>query len=179
MSADQSAAGGIRVRAESPRDRSGVRDVLVGAFPTPAEADLVDSLRGRTQPQIALVAEQGAGRVVGHVLFTPVEILPDSGPSQVLGLAPLAVAPGFQRRGVGAALVEAGLAACRAAGARAVVVLGHPAYYPRFGFRPAWDLGLYYVMRGPNPAFRVRELEPGALRGRAGEVRYHAAFAAL
>jgi putative acetyltransferase len=178
MSAERSAAAGIRVRAESPRDRSGVRDVLVGAFPTAAEADLVDGLRGRTQPQIALVAEQ-RGRVVGHVLFTPVEILPASGPLHVLGLAPLAVAPQLQRRGVGAALVGAGVAACRVAGARAVVVLGHPAYYPRFGFRPAWDLGLYYVTRCPNPAFLVRELEPGALRGRAGEVRYHAAFAAL
>jgi putative acetyltransferase len=80
---------------------------------------------------------------------------------------------------VGSALVRAGLSACRALGARAVVVLGHPAYYPRFGFAPAWDFGLYYGAPGQNPAFMALELEPGALRGQGGEVRYHPAFAAL
>ena len=64
-------------------------------------------------------------------------------------------------------------------GACAVVVLGHPTYYPRFGFAPAWDAGLYYRAPGPNPSFMVLELEPAALRGHGGEVRYHPAFDAL
>ena len=88
----------------------------------------------------------------------------------------MAVLPRCQRRGVGTALVEAGLEACREAGEPVVVVLGHPDYYPRFGFRPAWDAGLYFLSPGPNPAFMVRELEAGALAGRRGQVRYHPAF---
>ncbi len=93
-----------------------------------------------------------------------------------MGLGPMAVLPNFQRQGVGSALVEAGLSACRAARELVVVVLGHPSYYPRFGFQPAWDFGLYYLTPRPNPAFMVRELERGALQGRTGEVVYHAAF---
>ncbi len=169
----------IRARAESPEDVAAVRQVLARAFASDAEAKLVDALRGRTEPQISLVAEHGSDAVIGHVLFSPVAIRSSSGTTKALGLAPLAVLPDFQRQGVGAMLVEAGLSACRAAGEPLVVVLGHASYYPRFGFRPAWDSGLYYASPGPNPAFMVCELEPGALRGRAGEVRYHAAFDGL
>lgn len=169
----------MRVRPESPRDLAEIHDVLVRAFPSEAEANLVDALRGRTEPQISLVAEQPADGVVGHILFTPVEIRSASGRSTAVGLGPLGVSPDFQRRGVGAALVEAGLSACRSAGERVVVVLGHASYYPRFGFRSAWDFGLYHSVPGPNPAFLVRELEPGALGGRAGQVLYHAAFEGL
>jgi len=169
----------VRVRNESPGDVPAVRRVLCSAFPTGAEAALVDALRGRTDPQIALVAESGDGEVVGHILFTPVEIRSPESDSRAIGLAPMAVAPAWQRRGVGEALVEAGLAACRALGESLVVVLGHPTYYPRFGFRPACDAGLYYGAPGPNEAFLICELKEGALRGRRGEVRYHAAFDAL
>lgn len=153
--------------------------MLVEAFPTDAEANLVDAIRGCTAPQVSLVAVGPAGEVIGHILFTPVEIRSPEGAGQALGLGPMAVAPGCQRRGVGAALIEAGLGACRAAGAPVVVVLGHSDYYPRFGFRPAWDAGLYYGEPGPNPAFMVCELERGALGGRSGEVVYHPAFDAV
>jgi putative acetyltransferase len=117
--------------------------------------------------------------VVGHILLTPVEIRLPAEASTAIGLAPMAVAPEWQRKGIGAALVEAGLSRCEALGENVVVVLGHHDYYPRFGFRPAWDLGLYYQRAGPNPAFMVRELARGALRGRRGEVLYHPAFDAL
>ena len=130
-------------------------------------------------PQLSLVAEHPAGDVIGHILFTPVGIRSSSSASRAMGLGPMAVLPDHQRQGVGSALVEAGLSACRAAGEFLVVVLGHPSYYPRFGFRPAWDLGLYYIAPGPNVAFMVCELEDGALRGRSGEVLYHPAFDAL
>lgn len=150
--------------------------MLAQAFPTDAEAKLVDSLRGKTEPQISLVAEDERGVVVGHILFTPVKIHAASGTSEAMGLAPMAVVPPLQGAGVGSALVRAGLAECRRAGELVVVVLGHARYYPRFGFKRAWDFGLYYGARGANPAFMVCEIEPGALEGRSGEVTYHAVF---
>lgn len=149
------------------------------AFPTDAEANLVGAIRGRTDPQVSLVAEGPAGEVIGCILFTPVAIRSPAGDRQALGLGPMAVASDSRRQGVGAALIAAGLEACRAARARLVVVLGHTDYYPRFGFRPAWDSGLYYGRPGPNPAFMVREIERGALRGRGGEVVYDPAFDAV
>jgi putative acetyltransferase len=167
----------VRIRCEAPADAAAVREVLAAAFPTDAEAGLVEALRRVARPSVSLVADAGV-RVVGHVLFTPVEI--GAGPVPgAFGLAPLAVHPEWQRRGVGSELVRAGLAACREIGGRAVVVLGHAAYYPRFGFVPAGDAGLYYRAPGPNPSFMVAELEPGALRGHSGEVRYHPVFDAL
>jgi len=169
----------LRVRRELPADAAAVHEVVARAFPTDAEARLVARLRGTVAPWISLVAAGSGGRVVGHVLFSPVEIRAETGVSRALGLAPLAVRPEHQRRGVGSALVRAGLAQCREIGEPVVVVLGHPGYYPRFGFRPAWELGLYYRRPGPEPSFLVAELEPGALRGRRGEVRYHPAFSDL
>jgi len=163
------------VRAETPEDEVHVRAVNAAAFPTDAEARLVDVLRGNAEPQISLVAEHEAG-VVGHILFTPVEIRSPSGTSMALGLAPMAVLPAHQRRGIGSALVRTGLEACREAGELVVIVLGHPEFYPRFGFCPAWDSGLYFETPGPMPAFMVCELVPDALGGRTGQVRYHDAF---
>jgi putative acetyltransferase len=170
---------GIEVRQERPADRAVVNDILVRAFPTPAEGALVEALRGRTDPQISLVAERDAEGVVGHILFTPVEIDTPGRASHALGLAPMAVAPAAQRQGVGTALVFAGLDACRGIGASLVVVHGHPDYYPRFGFVPAWEYALYYKQPGPNPAFMVLALAPDALEGTSGEVHYHAAFDGL
>lgn len=169
----------LTVRREVPGDRDAVQDVLTRAFPSPAEAALVATLRGATDPQVVWVAERGAEGVVGHILFTPVAIETPGNARNAMGLAPMAVAPHAQRQGVGAALIEAGLAACRDAGANVVVVLGHPDYYPRFGFEPAWRYGLYYERPGPNPAFFALALTPGALDVASGEVRYHPAFDGL
>jgi putative acetyltransferase len=165
----------VGIRRESATDHAAVHRVLVDAFPSKAEARLVDALRGRTRPQVSLVAEDLSG-VIGHILFTPVEIRSNAERSSAMALGPMAVLPERQRKGAGSALVEAGLAACAAIGEAVVFVLGHPDYYPRFGFRPAWQRGLHYRAPGPNPAFMVRELERGALRGRVGEVVYHQEF---
>ena len=174
---DWRAAGASRdwgVRPEISSDRAGVRAVNVAAFGGPAEASLVDILRERARPSVSLVAA-GEGRVIGHILFTPVTL--DGHPDlPLLGLAPMAVAPGRQRQGIGTALVAAGLARCQDEGAAAVVVLGHPAFYPRFGFGPAAAYGLACEFPAPPDAFMVRELRAGALAGRPGLVRYHAAF---
>jgi putative acetyltransferase len=165
------------VRPERPADRDAVRRVHATAFATPEEADLVDALRAGADPLVSLVAED-AGEVVGHVMFSPVT-LPDHPELRLMGLAPLAVVPPRQRTGVGAALTRAGLERCRDVGAGAVVVLGHPAYYPRFGFARADAVGIGCPFDAPAEAWMLLELEPGYLRGAGGTTRWHAAFDAL
>ncbi len=167
----------MRIRPEEPADHAGVRAVNVAAFETAAEADLVEALRARARPLVSLVAE-AAGAIVGHIMFSPVT-LPGHPTLALMGLAPLAVTPARQRTGIGSALVEAGLAACRRLGADAVVVLGHPGYYPHFGFAPGVRVGLDCEYDVPAEAFMVLELRPGALRSASGRVQYHAAFASL
>jgi len=167
----------FEIRAEQKHDRAAVHAVHVAAFPTDAEADLVDRLRSDAAPIVSLVAVHG-GVVAGHLLFSPVTI--DRAPKlPVMGLAPMAVLPDRQREGLGSALVHAGLDCCRERGARAVVVLGHPDYYPRFGFVPASRLGLRCVYDAPDEAFLALELAPGALAAAAGTAHYHSAFGDL
>lgn len=93
-----------------------------------------------------------------------------------MGLAPMAVLPSHQRRGIGSALVRAGLQHCRQLGIGAVAVLGHPDYYPRFGFRPSTRFGISSEYDAPAEAFMVLELQEGYLAGRSGVIRFHPAF---
>lgn len=167
------------IRAEKESDRAAVYQINVTAFERRAEAELVETLRACVQPLIALVAEVDA-TVVGHILFSPVSVSADHG-LRVMGLAPMAVAPAHQRQGIGSALVRAGLERCKALAFDAVVVLGHPAYYPRFGFLPASRFELRCEYNVPDEAFLAMELEPGAFercihKGQGGVVKYHAAF---
>ena len=165
------------VRPERPEDVPGIRHVNESAFETPTEAALVDALRQQAQPTISLVALSG-DVIVGHIMFSPVVV--SSPPDMhVLGLAPMAVLPMWQRQGIGSSLVQAGLEACRRRGAVAVVVLGHPEYYPRFGFTPASQFGLTSEYDVPDEVFMAIELTPGALRATTGTVRYHPAFASV
>lgn len=164
----------MTIRPERPDDVNAIRAVVEAAFPTPAEARLVDLLRAAGRLSISLVAEVD-GRVVGHVAFSPVRA---KAGAVGAGLAPLAVLTDHRRRGIGARLVEAGLAACRAAGFGWVVVLGEPTHYARFGFRPAREAGLSDEYGGGD-AFQVVELAPGALPANAGLVRYAPEFASL
>jgi len=166
---------GVRVRLESAADVAAVRAVHAAAFPTEAEARLVDALRANGRALAALVAER-AGEVVGHLLFSPVTLEPDAGGPAGAGLAPLAVLPAHQRQGIGSALVHEGLALCAARGVGFVVVLGDPDYYGRFGFRRASARGLGNEY-GADDAFRVLELRAGCLDGHAGRVRYAPEFA--
>lgn len=154
-----------------------MRAVNTSAFDTPVEAGLVDTLRKQAHPVVSLVAEEG-GTIVGHAMFSPV-ILHGRADLLLMGLAPMAVVPHNQRRGVGSALVRAGLEQCRRLGCGAVVVLGHPGYYPRFGFVPAANFGLECEYDAPEEAFMALELCPGYLRAARGRISYHAAFAAL
>jgi len=164
----------MRIRPEDPNDLAAVHAVNEAAFETSAEADLVDALRGKAQPLISLVAEV-AGSIVGHILFSPVKLADQSG-HMLMGLGPMAVIPQHQRQGIGSALVREGLNRCAALGCDAVVVLGHPAYYPRFGFVPASRYGVSSEYDVPDDVFMIMELQPGSLRGISGEVSYDEAF---
>ena len=143
------------------------------------EARLVEALHVADAAPVSLVAVDGSsGDVVGHVLFSPVKI--DNGGSGicVVGLAPVAVLPEYQRKGVGSRLIRAGLEACREAAYDAVVLLGEPSYYSKFGFRRAgaYDLSNEY---GVDHEFMVVELRSGALAGSVGTVRYRPEFGQL
>jgi len=150
---------GLVVREERPADAAAIRAVHEAAFPTSAEADLVDRIRaaGALLPALSLVAELDGG-VVGHVLLSPVKLETGGGPEPVLELAPLAVVPERQREGIGSALVIAGLDAAEVRDEPLVLVLGHPWFYPRFGFRPASTFGIRAPGDVPDAAFMVKPL---------------------
>lgn len=162
------------IRAERRNDKAAIYEVNVAAFESSGEAELVEALREQAEPIISLVAEDGEA-VVGHIMFSPVSLSTDP-ELRVMGLAPMAVTPAHQRQGVGLALVRAGLERCKEMGFSAVVVLGHPEYYPRFGFLQASRFGLHCEYEAPEEAFMALELKPGALDGKHGVVKYHAAF---
>jgi putative acetyltransferase len=159
------------VRDEQAGDEPHVAAVIAAAFGRAAEADLVVALRQARALEIALVAERD-GRIVGQVALSPVSVQGAFMPG-ILGLAPLAVAPDCRRQGIGARLVEAALRAAKAGGGKVVVVLGEPAYYRRFGFRPARGIGLTCPWPGTEEAFQALILASPWPRGL---VRYHAAF---
>ena len=165
--------GTIEIRPEEAADLPAIDEVNRAAFGRPVEAQLVASLRGTSafDPALSLVATAG-GRVVGHLLLTRVTIEGEGPARPALSLAPMAVLPGLQKRGIGSGLIRAGLEAGRARGHRLVVVVGHPAYYPRFGFVPASRYGIRAPFAAPDEAFLVRELFLGGLEGTAGTVRY-------
>ena len=160
------------IRPESPSDEAAIREINEAAFGQPLEATLVDGLREVADPFISLVAEIDS-RVAGHILFTPVTIGGGPEPAEVLGLAPMAVAPDHQRQGIGSQLVRHGLGVCQAIGYEAVVVIGHPSYYPRFGFRRASEYRIRFAEPVPDEAFMALELVSGALDGVRGTARYH------
>lgn len=166
------------LRPEEERDHPAVYHVNELAFGQPAEARLVDALRRGAEFYISLVAEDD-GEIVGHIFFSPVRIESGDDFFIALGLAPMAVHPKHQRKGIGSELVRDGLRRCRENGYPVVVVLGHPEFYPRFGFVPSAPLGITSEYDVPEEVFMVAELEPGALAGRSGLVKYRPEFAEL
>ena len=160
------------MRAETPADFAAIRAVNVAAFGQADEADLVERLRCDGEAVTSLIAERG-GRIVGHILFSRLPIVATNRVIAAAALAPVAVQPSFQRQGVGTTLIHAGLRCCRELGIEAVVVLGHPTYYPRFGFSATLAQRLEAPFSGA--AFMALELVPQALDG-GGAVRYPAAF---
>ncbi len=167
----------VTIRPESTDDRQLIWNVNHAAFGNNAEADLVEALREGGFVVVSLVAELD-GKMVGHILFSQVSILTKDRAIDAVSLAPMAVLPSHQRQGIGSKLVEAGLQSCREDGYEIVVVLGHPEFYPRFGFS-------YELARpldspfGGGEAWMAIELESGALRGITGSVKYSPPFGAF
>lgn len=160
------------VRAEAPADAAAIRAVHRQAFGQAAEADLVDQLRADGDAIASLVVERD-GSIVGHILFSRLPIVAPDRELAAAALAPVAVLPPFQRQGLGSMLIHAGLRQCRELDIDAVVVLGHPAYYPCFGFSAALAQRLAAPYAGP--AFMALELAPNCLAS-GGSVHYPAAF---
>lgn len=163
------------IRPEQPEDIEAIHRVNAIAFGRDNEADLVDKLRGlpHTLSLLAVVEDV----IAGHIFFSPVTVAAiQADDALLLGLAPLTVLPEFQRRGLGSQLIRQGLTLCSQMGANAVVVLGDPSYYGRFGFVPAREKGLTCAYTVPDGAFQVLELQPGALSGYQGLVRYRPEF---
>jgi len=166
-----------RIRPETAADYDAIDEVNRLAFGGENEVQLVQALRaaGDFDPRLSLVAERD-GVVVGHILFSNMVIASPAGRVPAQSLVPVAVRQALQRQGIGGRLVRAGLRQCRELGHRIVVVVGHPAYYPRFGFSPARRHGLEAPFAVPDDAFMVCGLRPGALQGVRGMVRLASAF---
>ena len=161
------------LRDEAPADYAAIRAVNLAAFGGAEEADLIEALRPEGAVLLSQVAVQD-GQVVGHILFSRMFVDTDDGPIDAVALAPVAVLPAAQRTGIGSALIRSGLDALRRRGERIVIVVGHPAYYPRFGFSAALARPLDSPF--PGDAFMALELVPGALANVRGRVRYNKAF---
>ena len=167
----------VGVRSFGLTDGPVVRDVHLEAFAgRDNEARLVESLHAAGVAPVSLVAvDEASGGVVGHALFSPVEIRGGRASIRAVGLAPVGVLARYQGKGVGSRLIRAGLEARREAGYDAVVSLGEPGYYTRFGFDRASDHGLGNEY-GVDEYFMVVELRSGALDGARGTVRYRPEF---
>jgi putative acetyltransferase len=165
----------MNIREEQPSDIEKIRQVNSDAFETEAEANLVNALRDSGCPYISFVAETN-NKIIGHILFTPVELTGNENKLKIIGLAPMAVSSQYQNQGIGSKLVKAGLEHCQALGYDAVVVLGHPEYYPRFGFIPSAKYGIKPEYEVPDDTFMILELVPNALKGHKGVIKYHEAF---
>lgn len=164
----------IIVREEEEKDFNAVHVLNASAFDSTAESGLVDILRKEARPIVSLVAEINK-EIVGHILFSPVSL--SGHPNlKIMGLAPMAVSAAYRNKGIGSRLVRAGLECCRELGFGAVAVLGHPGYYPRFGFLPSTRYGIVCEYAVPEEVFMVIELEKNHLRNKSGTIRYHAAF---
>ncbi|MEG3838229.1 MULTISPECIES: N-acetyltransferase [unclassified Microcoleus] len=163
------------IRTEKPEDVEAVRNINIAAFGRENEANLVDRLRGIAST-FSFVAVQ-SDRIVGHIFFSPVVVEGKcSSNLSIQGLAPVAVLPNYQRQGIGTLLIREGLKECGRSGFQAVVVLGHPDFYPRFGFIPASRKSLKCEYDVPDEAFMVLELERGALQDCSGTVKYRSEF---
>lgn len=172
----------ISIRPETTTDLDAVRRVIVDAFTEcefghNGEAGIVDLLRDNCDDSLSLVAVEG-NDIVGHILFSPVSIRTTDLQVNGMGLAPMAVAPNHQRTGVGTALVASGLNDLTEKGCPFVVVLGHPKYYPRFGFVRAAKFGISHgFMDIPQDVFFVNILDQNAAQSIAnGAAHYRLEF---
>ncbi len=161
----------MKIRTEQPADAPAIREILLSAFPGPAEADLVERLRAARDLALALVADDG-GRLHGYAAFPKLVVEDGARIHRAVGLAPVAVMPERQRLGIGGALIREAHALLAARAIPLVFVLGDPAYYSRLGYDADAAAPFDAAYAGPYfMALRLNERAP-----KAGKVRYPAAF---
>ena len=166
----------LTIRNEQPDDIVVVHALNETAFGQPTEATIVDAIRAACPDAVSLVAVDD-GQIVGHIFFSPVFASSENGSVQAMGLGPMAVAPERQRQGIGSLLVHAGIDAMRKRNCPFIIVLGHPEYYPRFGFVPTSRHGLSCQWEGvPDEAFMILILDEVAIAGVSGTIRYRDEF---
>jgi putative acetyltransferase len=166
----------IQIREEKPEDIAAIRRVNEKAFGQPEEAAIVDRLRENCSGLLSLVAIDGE-EIVGHILFSPARIDGEANAWQGMALAPLAVLPEWQRKGIGSQLIKKGISILKKGGCPFVIVLGHPEYYPRFGFEPASRRRVRCQWEGvPDEAFMILILDEAAMKGVGGVGMYRSEF---
>jgi putative acetyltransferase len=168
----------IIIREEQPTDINAIYAVEQDAFEQPDEADLVNRLRDIDAVWLSHIAVLD-GDIVGHALYSMVTVTDGDMVREFPALAPLAIATTYQKQGIGGQLMNAGLQAARDAGYGLMFLIGHPSYYPRFGFQPAKPLGFtsdYVKEDGPHEHFMVAVLDDSLLNTVRGHVRYHSIF---
>jgi predicted N-acetyltransferase YhbS len=170
----------ITLRHETEADHTAITRVNDLAFGRKAEGKLIRQLRAKDSfiPELSIVAEYNS-QMVGHILFTPVDIISDHASHRALTLAPMAVIPEFQKKSIGKLMIIFGLQEARELGYRVVVVLGHPSYYPKFGFRKASQWNITSPFPAPDEAFMAAELIPESLHSVSGRVIFPAEFEGL
>jgi putative acetyltransferase len=173
----------VHIRRERPSDFDAIRLINNLAFGRDEEGRLVDNLRQNNKLIISLVAvreraEAGQHQeIIGHIAFSPATLDPQAGDISILCLGPVAVLPDYQNQGVGSQLTKEGLKRCRDLGCSVVVLVGHPEYYPRFGFVRARPLGIECEYpQAPDDAWMLLELRKGALAGCRGRIIFQPEF---
>jgi putative acetyltransferase len=171
------------IRHETPADIAAIHEVTAAAFKRAVEADLVDHLRDADHLLLSLVDEEG-GKIVGHAAYSPGRVnLSDGSSFEAVALGPISVSPEVQKKGIGSGLMEQGFTESLNLGYDLMFLLGHPSYYPRFGFVPAKVLGVRWakdLSDHPNEAWMVKELKADALvrrlQGRTGVFHFAPEF---
>jgi putative acetyltransferase len=168
----------LNVRDERPDDIEAIRALNLAAFGRVQEGALVDALRANGGISLSLVATIGE-KVAGHILYSPVSIIRNGKEMVGAGLGPMAVLPEHQRKGIGAELIRAGNEELKKHGCPFIVVLGHPEYYPRFGFRPAGAHGVHCQWNLPDNVFMILFLDESRMKGIESLAKYRPEFSEL
>jgi len=167
----------ITIRQESREDLVRIKEINDRAFEQEDEGKLVYKLRGKDQflPELSLVAETDK-TVIGHILFYPVKINSSHQEHTTLSLGPMSVLPEYQKKGIGEKLINEGLKLAKDFGFRSVIVVGHPEYYPKFGFTKASRWSIKVPFEVPDEVFMALEIIEGELQDKSGIIEYPAEF---
>lgn len=173
---------GIYLRIENPEDYVGISSLLKSAFKDDPHGDntehlLVERLRKSPYyiPKLAIVAETN-NQIIGYILLTKIPIVQAEKEFEVLALAPVAVLPAFQNIGLGSGLIHFAHGEAKKMGYKAIALIGHEKYYPRFGYKMAKEFGIDFSIPAPDKNCMICELEVGALKGINGTLTYPKAF---